>query len=256
MRNIIYAYLPELLVDKTTGSRILYATDTYAEHGFEYEAGMAMIPCDAGHLLLNSLMVPGYQRSRQEKTKRIKSKAEVMTPSSVCKTMNDMLEKEGDTPKDWKAYVEATVLEITCGEAPFLVSRYDTATGEEIPLRDRIGLLDRKLRAVDANTVTEEEWVEWALKAYQATYGYEYQGDNLLFARVNLFETFIDYYEHRFQKIPGRKLLLQVADIISWNLWQMDGLKDTIPLYDGPRYAKIKDWKTGEVLEFRSIKSQ
>ena len=44
--------------------------------------------------------------------------------------------------------------------------------------------------------------------------------------------------------------------MIAWNLWQMDGLKDTVPLYEGPIYAKIKDWKTGETIEFRAIKEK
>ena len=35
--------------------------------------------------------------------------------------------------KDWKQYVDSRRLEITCGEAPYIVSRYDTSTGEIIP---------------------------------------------------------------------------------------------------------------------------
>lgn len=35
--------------------------------------------------------------------------------------------------KDWRKYVDARRLEISCGEAPYLVSRYDTVTGCEIP---------------------------------------------------------------------------------------------------------------------------
>lgn len=66
-------------------------------------------------------------------------------------------------------------LEITCGEAPYLISRYDTTTGETIPLEQRIGLLDRKLRVVSENTSTSGEWLEWAQEAYKSTYGYEWQ---------------------------------------------------------------------------------
>ena len=40
-------------------------------------------------------------------------------------------------------------MEITCGEAPYLVSRYDTTTGEPIPIGRRIGLLDRKLCVIN-----------------------------------------------------------------------------------------------------------
>ena len=84
---------------------------------------------------------------------------------------------------DWKDYVRLTCLEITCGEGPYLVSRYDTTTGEPIPIDKRIGLLDRKLRTVSKHTDTTEEWLQWAEIAYQNTYGYEWQGDNLLIAR-------------------------------------------------------------------------
>ena len=59
--------------------------------------------------------------------------------------------------KKWQHYVDSRRLEITCGEAPYLVSRYDVSTGELIvpPIR-RIGILDRKLRIVGENTDTYE----------------------------------------------------------------------------------------------------
>lgn len=76
-------------------------------------------------------------------------------------------------------------LEITCGEAPYLFSRYDVATTELIfPTIRRIGILDRKLRIVDKNTDTYEEWLKWTIQAFEASYGYEYQGVNVLIARV------------------------------------------------------------------------
>ena len=56
--------------------------------------------------------------------------------------------------KGWKKYVDAQRLEVSCGEAPYLVSRYDTITGEKIPLHQRIGLLDRKMRIVQENAET------------------------------------------------------------------------------------------------------
>ena len=121
-------------------------------------------------------------------------------------------------------------LEITCGEAPYLVSRYDMARGEIIPIKDRIGILDRKLRIVNENTATEEEWLKWTVRAFQAVYGYEYQGDNLLVARINLLHTYIDYMQERWKRQPTQQELEEIAKVISWNLWQMDGLKGSIPL--------------------------
>ena len=130
-------------------------------------------------------------------------------------------------------------LEITCGEAPYLVSRYDASTGKMIvPLTQRIGQLDRKLRVVNENTDTYGEWLKWAIRAFEATYGYEYQGDNLLIARINLLLTFIDYYKDRWEKKPDEKLLRHITNKIVWNIWQMDGLKDVVPL--GKPYEEYK----------------
>ena len=101
-----------------------------------------------------------------------------------------------------QSYVDSRRLEITCGEAPYVVSRYDAATGEIIPIRDRIGLLDRKLRVVNENADGDAEWLKWALRALQSSYGYEFQGDNLLIARVNVLITFAEHYG---QRSGGRK---------------------------------------------------
>ena len=64
-------------------------------------------------------------------------------------------------PRDkiWKDYVDARRMEISCGEAPYLVSRYDTVSGESIPIKERIGILDRKLRIVNENAKDDEEWI-------------------------------------------------------------------------------------------------
>lgn len=116
-----------------------------------------------------------------------------------------------------------------CGEAPYLVSRYDTVSGEAIENKNRIGLLDRKFRVINENVTSDEEWLDYAIKAIKSVYGYEFQGDNLLIARENVLLDFVDYYFERFAKLPGEDLLIEVATIISWNLWQMDGLKYVAP---------------------------
>ena len=146
-------------------------------------------------------------------------------------------------------------MEMTCGEAPYLASRYDTTTGEPIPLQQRIGLLDRKLRIVSENTETSGDWLKWAQVAYMNTYGYEWQGDNLLLAREALLWTFIEYYQVKFGKSPLVRSINYIAYIISWNIWQMDGLRGTPPDYPSPgeildnpapdiftTYCLIRDW--------------
>ena len=59
--------------------------------------------------------------------------------------------------------------------------------------------------------------------------------------------------------MPSKDSILKMINIITWNFWQMDGLKDTIPFTDTP--AKIIDWKLTnrnhtEVIEFRSCKDK
>ena len=98
-----------------------------------------------------------------------------------------------------------------------------------ISLESRVGLLDRKLRVVNENTVTQDEWITWAIRAVQSVYGYEFQGDSLLLARENVFITFLEYFYDRYHELPDRKTMEKVARIVSWNLWQMDALKGVVP---------------------------
>ena len=224
--GLIKPLLAFLLKDKTTGENIIWATDTHSNF------------MDEKDILMHSEMIrPRAEKTSGEQKTRTKKKAEVFTPTWVCNRMNDNIDKSSKT-KTWKEYVDLKVLEITCGEAPFLVSRYDTVTGKPISLKDRAGLLDRKLKAVSENAGTYDEWIEWAIRAFESSYGYEYQGDNLLIARINLLLTFIDYYKDRWEKKPVEKLLRQITNKIVWNIWQMDGLKDTVPL--GKPYEEYK----------------
>ena len=139
--------------------------------------------------------------------------------------------KKGRT---WKDYVKALRLEVSCGEAPYLTSRYDTTTGKWIEPRSRIGLLDRKLRIVTEQCKRAkkgpEEWLKWAEVALQGCYGFEWQGDNVLLARENMLYAVIEYYCDVFK---GRKFppaaARRFAEIISWNIWQMDGIKFVVP---------------------------
>lgn len=241
-----------LLKDRTTKKNLIWATDNYALRGKGYQFDDAItLAAVTNHN--GNLIKPRVAKSKKEQSVRIKTKAEVFTPSWVCNAQNNLVDnswfgKEGvfntetekawitnyekvvfPDGKTWQDYVKENRLEITCGEAPYLVSRYDTVTGEEIPVCDRIGLLDRKLRIVSENIDSEIEWYEWAEKAFQSIYGYDWQGDNVLLARENLLETFIDYYVEKFEVYPIDEYLLEIAEIISWNIWQMDGLKFVVP---------------------------
>lgn len=239
--GLIKPLLDLLLKDKTTGENIIWATDTYSD--FEEKDHM-----NGKDILLHSEMIrPRVEKSLDDQKTRTKKKAEVFTPTWVCNRMNDNIDKSSKT-KTWKEYVDLKVLEITCGEAPFLVSRYDTVTGVPIPLKDRAGLLDRKLKAIGKNTCTRKEWVERAIRAFEASYGYEYQGDNLLIARINLLLTFVDYYKDRWGEDPDKILLRLITNRIVWNVWQMDGLKNTIPFREDR--CRIRDWRKRKTVIF------
>ena len=246
--------LATLLRDHTTGKNIFWATHDYEALGRAYDYHSEILP----ELITGEhgmVIRPRVLKSKENQTDRAKDMAEVFTPSWVCNAQNNLVDEAWfgrktifniedsvshiwksvtdkilfPNGKTWKDYVRATRMEMTCGEAPYLVSRYDTTTGESIPLDQRIGLLDRKLRIVSENTESSGDWLDWAQTAYKNTYGFEWQGDNLLLAREALLWTFIEYYQAKFGKAPLLKSINYIAYIISWNLWQMDGLKGVVP---------------------------
>lgn len=264
-----YIISETLLRDHSTGRNIFWATDDYAHFGtgFSYSDEITIENISGEH---EGLIKPRALKSRECQQQRSREMAEVFTPSWICNKQNNLVDnawfgREGvfntevDNPdgthswivnaepvvfpegKTWRDYVNENRLEITCGEAPYLVSRYDTVTGEPIPVERRIGLLDRKLRVVGENTTTSGEWLKAAQAAYMSIYGFEWQGDNLVLAREALLYTFLDYYRAKFGREPQLKSLQYIAYIISWNIWQMDGLKGVIPNSCGERRTVVAD---------------
>ena len=255
-----------LLKDHTTQQNIYWATDSYASalgEGYTFYDPITIekITGDNGNIIR-----PRAVKSREEQTQRSKDKAEVFTPSWICNAQNNLIDeqwfgrKEGlfnrpdpedphrwidntekiafpDTEgKTWRDYVADTRLEITCGEAPYLANRYDVVTGEyNSDALHRIGLLDRKLRIVSENARDSQEWILWGKIALRSTYGFEWQGDNLLLAREALFYTFAEHYTQQFGEKAFNKrkgvVMPGVAYIVSWNVWQMDGMTYGLPGY-------------------------
>lgn len=259
--------IENLLKDHTTQENIYWATDSYAAKGDGY-GFFDTISIDKITGENEGVIRPRSVKTREEQIQRSKDKAEVFTPSWVCNAQNNLIDeawfgrsdvfnreigdKDGthtwepnpdkiefpnEPNKTWKDYVAEPRLEVTCGEAPYLVSRYDTVTGEKIDdVKCRIGLLDRKLRVVSENTDNSTDWLLWAKIALRSTYGFEWQGDNLLLAREALFYSFLEHYEARFGERQTerykRMFMPGVAYIISWNVWQMDGLTYGLPGYE------------------------
>ena len=241
-------YLLELLLqDKTTGNNILWATDSYEQNGKKY-APLASITSDLVTGKNSKLIQPRAVKSKEDQLLRTRDKAEVFTPLSIVKQMNEACDTKRVTKNNWQEYVSLLKLEITCGEAPFIVSRYDPVSEKQelLPLKKRVGFLDKKLSYVSKYCNTKEEWIKWAKIAFQSSYGYEWQGDSLLIARENLLYTFIDYYKDKFKKNPSLEHQKEIAEIIVWNIFQMDGLKYVIPLSCKTETITIK----GEVTLF------
>ena len=279
-----------LLADKTSKGNIIWATDVYGGFGKDYQRDKEI----TSELLVREpfRLMSRAEKARDAQAERTKAHAEVFTPLWVVKKMNDYMEAEwfgregvfdGErvifpVGKDWRQYVDSRRLEITCGEAPYLVSRYDVSTGEEVPMESRVGILDRKLRVVSENTSDADEWLKWAYRAFQSTYGYEFQGDNVLLARLNLLLTFCDYMREKLDREPSVKEYRELLRIVAWNIWQMDGLSGTIPycrapeefeqltLFDlwdgegpednGQPPCRIFDWRAKRSMEYRRLKEE
>lgn len=222
--------LNTLLVDRTTKKNIIWATDSYVKFGKAFAPDKYIKP-DLVTGKYRLLIQPRAAKSLEEQRHRTKEKAEVFTPLKTVEQMNKALETYQPNKNNWQNYVRELKLEITCGEAPFIVTRYNpTAHGVLISIPSRVGFLDRKLKVVSRYCDNKKDWLVWAKEAYKASYGYEWQGDNVLIARENLLYTLIDYYEAKFNQKPSLKVQEEFTEIISWNIFQMDGLRYVVPM--------------------------
>ena len=105
-------------------------------------------------------------------------------------------------------------------------------------------------------------------------YGYDFQGDNVFLARKNILLDFCEYMYSVFGHYPNKKILQGLATVISWNIWQMDGLNNSVPfssvpivqreedlfgfveeniIESPPVQCRIYDWKANRSVEFRSM---
>jgi len=318
-----------LLKDRSTGKNLIWATDDYAERGKGFGAADE-ITLEQVSDKDNPVIRPRVDKSQDEQRQRVVKRAEVFTPSWICNKQNNLVDaawfgwkKPNSSPfntelakfdseselgwkstcrrqlvkfpkdKTWQEYVKAPRLEVSCGEAPYIASRYDMVTGRMIPVIERIGLLDRKLRVITENIGTgdAQDWLYYAKRAVQSVYGFDWQGDNVLLARENVLYTVVEIFnldffgEERSRSKWASRSLLELAEIISWNIWQMDGIKYVVPMSCKPKitkvdlldgtiethteecpgcrkkdnsrhtgtYCKVMDWNAGEPVEFRAI---
>lgn len=299
--------LQTLLADHTTGRNIIWATHDYDYRGDGFRFGdsitVGSITGENNHIIM-----PRMAKGSQQQRSRSQVMAEVFTPCWVCNAQNNLIDDAwfgrtgvfntenddntwtaNDKPqipegKRWMDYIKDTRLEMACGEAPYLVSRYDATTGVPIPIGERIGMLDRKLWIIHHNTpnlslrmtksqkkVVKKKWLRQVYRAYQSVYGYEYQGDNLLLAREAMFVSYIEYYQAKWQtdKLPSMGSMQRIAEIVSFNIWQMDGLSYGIPgqkpaeqleeslfpmeVRPEQRFCRIREWTGIEPLKGKTV---
>ena len=239
--------LDVLLMDRTTGKNIMWGTKDYEGRGKGF-GEWDEIKADLIAKENDKVIVPRVCKSKDEQRRRVQEKGEVFTPAWVCNAMNNLVDNawferknagfNKEETKGWKAtlkpisfpkklkktwqdYVSEIRLEITCGEAPDLASRYDMASSADskglIDVNERIGLLDRKLRIVSEHCRDVVEWVKWAEKAVQSVLGYDWQGDNVFIARENVLWTVLETLYTEFNGATlSPKQILKFANIISW----------------------------------------
>lgn len=285
-----------LLSDQTTGKNIVWATEDHASQGSGF-AAEDEITVEAITGANTGLLQPRVRKTGIHQLGRTKDRAEVFTPAWLCNEQNNLVDEawfgrpdvfnaptrngwrtsggviefEPAGSRTWKHYVDERRLEVACGEAPYLVSRYDATTGEPITLGRRIGLLDRKMRVVQENAESEPDWIKWSLRAVQSVYGFELQGDSLLLARENVLASYIDYARAHLKREPSRSELREVAKVISWNIWQMDAFTQAPPfkepptlcltptLFDEPMedpeadLCRIQDWRGKQIITFAEL---
>jgi len=280
-----------LLKDHTTKKNIIWATDSYKNLGKPFGPNKQIKP-ELVTGVYGKLIQPRAAKSLDEQKRRTKEIAEVFTPLKIVDQMNKLIDWSNGFPvtiDEMKKYVKELKLEITCGEAPFIVTRYNPVahTNQLIIIENRVGFLDRKLHVVSQNCSKSKDWIYWAKVAYKSSYGYEWQGDNVLIARENLLYTMIEHYKNKFNRRPSMTIQHEFAEIICWNIFQMDGLKYVVPMschhetkvisgeltlfgetpdtveeyecegckFNRPikhngKYVKIMDWTTGRPIRF------
>lgn len=259
-----------LLLDRTSSkiahkpTNIIWATDSYKF------SPTSKIKKEQVTGVNGKMIQPRAVKSREEQKRRTKDKAEVFTPLKIVGEMNMAINWAGKnwptSPENWIDYISELRLEITCGEAPFIASRYDPtkSAANVVPLNRRVGFLDYKFRELGKYVKNKQDWLKYAEIALKSSYGYEWQGDNLLIARENILQTMDDFYKDFCKnelKLKSRQGLSDeqleyFATIISWNIWQMDGLKYVKPMSCKETFKKPEAVDKNQTALFRAEKPQ
>ena len=306
VRDILESGMPDdllalLLQDHSTGRNIIWATDDYAARGDGFGVS-SEITTDRIRGDGDAVIRPRIDKSPDEQRRRVTQKAEVFTPSWLCNVQNNQvdavwfgLHKDDSSPFNAETPDEGLGWKTTPASVKFT---------KEKPWQD------------------PQDWLHYAKRAVQNIYGFDWQGDNVLLARENIVATVIETFTHvfcggeisdfaSFHVFPpiedeggdlgldfaadtvvddgcarlSHLYLLELAEIVSWNIWQMDGLKFVAPMSchlekrlfktsggetvtlvsecpgcekgDNARhngvYCRVMDWATGRSAAFRDL---
>ncbi len=266
-----------LLIDRTTGLNIRFCTNDYSGlgDGFSFSDEIKFEKPSSFSIL------PRTKKSLESQKNRSRVLGEVFTPTYICNHQINLLdnvwfEENGafnvqnkntweateklvfKKYKKWKDYVLEPRLEITCGEGPYLASRYDATTGFYFSVKNRVGLLDRKLRVVNEYISNESVWFDYVLCAYKSCYGFDFQGDNVFLTRISMLYTFIENYYFKFHLFPTLNKINKILEILSWNIFQMDGLNFKLPVSKESVNTIsidciIMDWSSNNSVPFKSL---
>ena len=228
-------------------ANISWATDDY---GYPHSSPILIEQVSGVN---RDIIQPRVYKHESLQTARAKDRGEVFTPAWICNAQNNLVDQhwfgysnvfnteitldngthtwqtrqervEFPEDKSWMKYVRCRRMEMACGEAPYLASRYDTTTGEHISIDNRIGIFDRKMRVVNENTPTQptkfnkRHWLRKAYQALQSVYGFDWQGDNVFLSRETLLISFCEYYMARWGRMPHLSAIVKAAEIIAWNI--------------------------------------
>ena len=237
----IIQHHPVLLQDMCTftsegpvGGNIRLCTRDYPEHAFDEE----LTPEFA------ATFVPRWEKSKAAQRARTKSKAEVFTPTALIAHILELTVRECG---DGIYSPDKTFIEPCMGEGAFLLTRRDQNTGTPIDVPDRVGVLDRKLLGID--TDDEAKWKTIALTCLSSVYGYEYQGDSLTLARVNVYLTMTEHAAHRGYTWSETELDI-IAETIARHLWQVDGTTNRPPWRTTDEDVWTVVWKDGKPVVY------
>lgn len=260
-----------LLKDRTTNKNVVWASPSYEGMGKPFCADQPI----KKNLIIgpyDSIIQPRVEKNKRNQEIRTRKRGEVFTPPwLVDKQVSIVMNEIGDI--SFESFIALRWLELACGEAPYIVTRYDSVSGDIIPVDKRVGFLDRKLQRIAEESTTEKEFIKWSKIAYESSYGYELQGDSLVLARENLLLSFCEHYDCKFGKLPTMKVIKQIANIISYNIFQMNGLTKQTPyssdsknniqlnLFDevndqekkGDMFTLVKDWENKVLVSVDSI---